>query len=102
MIKSVYDRNLLIWEKRIPKKKLRRALINALVYTTSVHELLLDDDIEIAAIQKDIDTIQRYREKKDLLVDWNDILTGHYTNNEENVLTAIEPDLLRRVNKDWQ
>ena len=94
MIKSVYDRNLLIWEKRIPKKKLRRALINALVYTTSVHELLLDDDIEIAAIQKDIDTIQRYREKKDLLVDWNDILTGHYTNNEENVLTAIEPDLL--------
>lgn len=27
-------------------------------------------------------------------MDWNDILTGHYTNNEENVLTAIEPDLL--------
>lgn len=95
MIGSVQERNFRLWETRIPNQKLRMALINMLVYTTTVRDWHSDDMLP-EAVKGYADTIESFCEYElyDPLPEWNEILTGHRILGGEVRMTAIEPDLL--------
>lgn len=96
LMQYVYERDYLIWKKRIREENLLFALMEILIYTTIVKEWEIGKPL-FGQLEESVKIVNEYRRREisDPAYEWIHILTGRISDKKcVPVMSALEPDLV--------